>query len=331
MSTSLRARLFAGAVFIGAAALSASAPAAFAGDAASSSAVAPGIERMRSDVFDRGSVMVVAHRACWHSGPENSLSAIRACWEVGVDVVELDIHRTADGHLVLIHDDTVDRTTNGSGPVAEMTLAQFKALRLREGAGGPGAAVTDEAPPTFAEALESLRGRLFVNIDNKGGVTFLDAIREMKALDMADHAIIRPPLAPDAPELLNTLAEGGPELIYMPMLRERDGTDIRSVSARYRPAPPGFEVYFDNEDYFNAGVPELKAAGARLWVNTLGWSSHFAAGHTDQLAVRDPDAHWGLLIGMGVNMIQTDEPEALLAYLRHCGCDPVRTAHPASR
>ena len=68
-------------------------------------------------------------------------------------MIELDVMRTSDGQLVLMHDTSVDRTTNGTGSVASKTLAQIKALRLKRGLGGAQAAVTDLQVPTLKEAL----------------------------------------------------------------------------------------------------------------------------------------------------------------------------------
>lgn len=85
--------------------------------------------------FDRPSagVFVVAHRGCHNASPqqgleaapENSLAALEHCVRLGVDMMELDVRRSADGALVVIHDATVDRTTDGRGKVADLTLAQL--------------------------------------------------------------------------------------------------------------------------------------------------------------------------------------------------------------
>ncbi|MBR0338647.1 MAG: glycerophosphodiester phosphodiesterase family protein, partial [Alistipes sp.] len=58
-------------------------------------------------------VFVISHRADWRNFPENSLEAIESAIQMGVDIVELDVHRTADGELVICHDKTINRTTNG--------------------------------------------------------------------------------------------------------------------------------------------------------------------------------------------------------------------------
>lgn len=71
---------------------------------------------------------IIGHRGACGYAPENTFASFDLALEMGVDGLETDIHRTKDGHLVLIHDDTVDRTTNGHGAVAELTLAELQAL-----------------------------------------------------------------------------------------------------------------------------------------------------------------------------------------------------------
>jgi glycerophosphoryl diester phosphodiesterase len=71
---------------------------------------------------------VIAHRGGWGLWPENTLYAFRKAAALGVDVLEMDIRQTADGVLVVLHDETVDRTTDGSGPVAALTLPQLQRL-----------------------------------------------------------------------------------------------------------------------------------------------------------------------------------------------------------
>jgi glycerophosphoryl diester phosphodiesterase len=261
-----------------------------------------------------GPVMVVAHRACWKETAENSIAAVRACRRLGVDMVELDVQRTADGQLILMHDQTVDRTTDGHGRVADLTLAQIKALRLRAGAGGPDAPLTEAAPPTFAEAMQAARGGVLVNVDAKGEVN-LQAVRELERLGLVDHALFKSAAPPEDPALRQVL--DGRDLLFMPILREVDGTSLVTTPDRYGRRLPAFEITFDTEDYFRLGAPGLRARGARVWVNTL--APRHAAGHVDADALIAPDAHWGRLIDLGANVIQTDEPGRLIDYLRANG------------
>jgi len=265
-----------------------------------------------------GPVMVVAHRACWTTTAENSLAAIDRCRDLGVDMVELDVQRTRDGQLVLMHDSTVDRTTNGTGRVADLTLTQIKALRLKAGAGGPAAPLTGQSPPTFAEAMRAARGML-VNVDAKGEVN-LQAAQELEGMGLIDQAVIKSAAPADDPALLEVLT--GRTLLFMPILRERDGRSLAVEADRYAQRPPAFEIVFTSEAFFRSGAPALRSRPARVWVNTL--QPGHAAGHVDADAVKAPEAHWGRLIDMGANIIQTDAPADLIAWLKRCGCGGAR-------
>jgi glycerophosphoryl diester phosphodiesterase len=78
--------------------------------------------------FNPDKFLVIAHRGGRSLGPENTLYTFRRAVDLGVDVLEMDVHRTKDGHLVVLHDATLDRTTNGTGPVDRFTLAELKKL-----------------------------------------------------------------------------------------------------------------------------------------------------------------------------------------------------------
>jgi glycerophosphoryl diester phosphodiesterase len=91
----------------------------------------------------------VAHRGGAALWPENSLLAFKNAIAAGARLLEMDVHQAADGTVVVIHDPTLDRTTNGTGPVAAHTSAELRALRLRDTSG----ALTQEWVPTLAEVL----------------------------------------------------------------------------------------------------------------------------------------------------------------------------------
>jgi glycerophosphoryl diester phosphodiesterase len=93
---------------------------------------------------------IAAHRGGAALAPENSLAAFRNAIALGADALELDVHLTADGELVVIHDAALERTTTGIGAVADATLAQLRALRLKSRDGG----TTTETIPTLAEVLD---------------------------------------------------------------------------------------------------------------------------------------------------------------------------------
>lgn len=109
----------------------------------------------------------IAHAACKGHAPENTLAGVRAALALGVDAIEIDLHASSDGVPVLIHDDAVDRTTNGAGLVERMTLAELR--RLDAGAGFDGR-FASEPIPTLVEALDLTRDRclLIMEIKQKG-------------------------------------------------------------------------------------------------------------------------------------------------------------------
>src|SRR5213593_1749186 len=89
--------------------------------------------------------LLAAHRGGAALWPENSLLAFRNAIALGADFIEFDVHLSKDGQLVVIHDPTLERTTTGAGPVKDRTVAELKAVRLKDRTG----AVTGETVPTL--------------------------------------------------------------------------------------------------------------------------------------------------------------------------------------
>jgi len=108
--------------------------------------------------------MVIAHRGFSGAAPENTLAAFRKAIDVGSDMIELDIQLSQDGKIVVIHDETLKRTTNGQGKVVDHTLQELKKLdagcRFR-------AEFSGERIPTLQEVLDLAKGRVLVNIEIK--------------------------------------------------------------------------------------------------------------------------------------------------------------------
>jgi glycerophosphoryl diester phosphodiesterase len=117
------------------------------------------VERRFSE--DGRTPLVVAHRGASREQPENTLAAFEAAVEAGADAVEFDVRMTADGHAVVLHDPSVDRTTDGSGLVRDLTLAEIKRLRVRSASGEPAEV------PTLAETLGLLSGRAAIDVEIK--------------------------------------------------------------------------------------------------------------------------------------------------------------------
>jgi len=108
-------------------------------------------------------MLKIGHRGAKGHAPENTMSSFAKALDLGVDGIELDVHVCATGELVVIHDFTVDRVTNGTGEVHKLSLAQLKALTI-EG---------NQYIPTLHEVYDLIDKRCFVNIEMKGRHTAL--------------------------------------------------------------------------------------------------------------------------------------------------------------
>jgi len=141
--------------------------------------------------------LVIAHRGDSAHRPENTLVSFAGALEVGAVLVELDVQLTGDGHVIVLHDPTLDRTTTGRGDVRRMTLADIRAVS----AGYPdrfGSAYAGERIPTFGEVLAFLRGRAKVLVEIKAESVTHDAeggiearvVEEVRQAGMAGEAAL---------------------------------------------------------------------------------------------------------------------------------------------
>lgn len=120
---------------------------------------------------------ISAHRGFSSAAPENTLPALEAALDAGADVAEIDVGLTSDGHLVLLHDHTLDRTTTGTGPVTAKTLAEIREL---DAGSWFGAEFAGTSVPTLDEVLDWSRGRLGILLEMKNcperDPRFIDAV-----------------------------------------------------------------------------------------------------------------------------------------------------------
>lgn len=112
----------------------------------------------------RCNFMNIAHRGASAYAPENTFAAFDKALSLGAQHAEFDVQFSADGHIVVIHDDTVDRTTDGSGPVASKTLAQLHSL---DAGGWFSPEYAGQRVPTLGGLLERYKGRLHFHIEIK--------------------------------------------------------------------------------------------------------------------------------------------------------------------
>jgi glycerophosphoryl diester phosphodiesterase len=133
--------------------------------------------------------MVIAHRGASAYAPENTLAAFDLAVQMGCRHLELDVDLTRDGQIVVMHDETVDRTTNGAGPVGSHTLAELRAL---DAGAWFGTQFTGLRIPTFEEVLERYQGRVHLHTELKGRAPHLaqctaDLVRQY---GMVEHVTV---------------------------------------------------------------------------------------------------------------------------------------------
>ncbi len=224
-------------------------------------------------------VSVIAHRGEHLSHPENTLAAYTAAMEAGADFFEVDVRTTADGKLVLMHDATVDRTTNGHGRVSALTLVQIRSLSVR-----------GEPVPGFEEALALARGRAGVYVDSKR-VSPADLVAALRRQRMSDHVVVYGGF-----DFLKEVRALDPSLRVMP---EAVSVPVMQRVVSELKAPV---IAFSAADWLEPIIVIARKSGADVYVDRLG-------------ADDNPDA-WEDAVKRGATGIQTDHPAELVRYLR---------------
>ena len=268
---------------------------------------------IRNNLLEEGnnSVLVVSHRADWRNAPENSLQAIRNCIEMGVDMVEIDLKKTKDGHLILMHDKTIDRTTTGKGKPEDYTLEELRKFRLKNGTNHR----TAHTIPTFEEVMQLCKGKIMVNVD-KGYDYFNEAYAILEKSGTTQQCIMKASLPYE-----RVKAEHGDilqKMIFMPVIvLDKEGAeDIIDGYMAYM-KPMAYELVFSKDTPERQRlIKKVRASGAKIFINSL-WPE-LCGGHDDDRAVeqQQPDESWGWIIGQGAKLIQTDRPALLLEYLK---------------
>ncbi|WP_443759518.1 glycerophosphodiester phosphodiesterase family protein [Bacteroides clarus] len=259
---------------------------------------------------DSSSVIVVAHRGDWRNFPENSLEAIDNAIKMGVDIVELDVKRTKDGELILMHDRTLDRTTTGKGLVSENTLSDIRKLNLRNGCN----IRTIHKVPTLEEALLHAKGKIMINLDQAD--LYFDQIYELMKKTGTTKQIIMKGRKPVA-EVKKQFGSYLEDVIYMPIVDLDVAGAEKQIEAFIKDmSPVAFELLFVKDTNL---IPKKLATTLNgrslIWYNTL-WDT-MAGGHDDDMSLQNPDSGYGYLIDiLGCRIIQTDRPAYLLDYLR---------------
>jgi glycerophosphoryl diester phosphodiesterase len=233
-------------------------------------------------------VLNIAHRGASGTFPENTLSAFRAAIAAGADMCELDVQLTRDGAVVVIHDDTVERTTDGAGEVAELTLAELK--RLDAGAKFKGGAIKGEQIPTLDEVFSATSGKCGLNIELKAGGLEHQVAQIMNARNAFGDSIV----SSFNWEYLKTIQQIDP-LIRIGLLTDDKPVDLmmNAVAMRAYAITPHSDIV----------TAELCTAAHQRSLKVYTWTV-------------DQESKMCALIEAGVDGIMTNYPERLRGILR---------------
>ena len=286
----------------------------------------------------RDHVMVVAHRAGGLQDgkrrfAENSIAALRDAISLGAEMVEIDIRRSADGELIVMHDSWLDRTTDCTGEVVTRAMDELRTCRLVvEGTG----TVTAETVPTLREYLSVAKGRILVNLDNKlDTADLIDMVALARAMEMEEQVVVKANLwnAERVATVKAVMARVGQGFQFMPIMADDAVRDPAFVEASGKAfAANAVEIIAwrgDTETMTVSGGPlfsaRVKAAAIRgnwhIWVDTHAIvnkpGGYLAGGRGDELAVAAgfPNEVFGFWAERGATMIQTDEPRAAINWL----------------
>ena len=260
-----------------------------------------------------GRIMVAAHRGDWLHAPENTLPAIEHAIALGVDMIEIDVRRTRDGQLVLMHDETVDRMTDGSGAVLDLTYNDILSLRVKESQGGEAAAFTGEYIPTLEEVMNRVKGRAFVNLDKCWDVRE-DVYQVLLKTGTVEHGLFKSDA--DIEEVAAFLNAKPVRPEYMHIIHSSNAyllDDPDALLSKIKPKAVEFIFEDEHHPFGSEQAFGMFAGKCRVWLNTM-WDS-LCAGHSDEKSLINSDDGWGWGLTRKVNMIQTDHSRQLIDYL----------------
>lgn len=231
--------------------------------------------------------LLIAHRGANHLAPENSLAAFRIAQEQGADVLETDLHVTRDGEIVLFHDHTLQRMSDGTGPLFAQSLHELKQRRLR----GPDGALTDERIPTLIELLAATQGEMPL------------------LLELKDWRFVDPR---HAERLVQTLGDYG--VLAKCAIISFNQALVRSIRQVYAEIPVGTITLLNPIPAAEGQL--LGPFWPLLWLNPLYVTWAHRNGRIVAPLDTTPEKRMARYLRMGVDAVLADDPAAALAAMK---------------
>ncbi len=258
----------------------------------------------------RPRVMVSVHRGYWDPLPENSVAGIRAAsaW----DVVEIDVQLDDAGRPYIMHDETLERTTghalSSDGAPADL----LPRLRLKEGAGGDAADLTEERLPYIEDAFAALQGDAIFDLDVKRDRDVETVAAYVAQLGVQDRATLKIDVENEGDITRLRGLEDRYDIMVMAKLSLHRPEDVSLMEALATADVAMAEASFETPDLL---ARACEIGGDKVGVGVFTLDGIHCCQMCDARALEDPDAIWGHLIDAGVAQIMTDRPDALTAYL----------------
>jgi glycerophosphoryl diester phosphodiesterase len=233
-------------------------------------------------------IVAISHRGEHLQRPENTIPAFEEAIRVGADFIEVDVQTTSDGKLVLSHDATVDRCTDGKGRVDSMTFEQIEALDAGIKKGYPGTRI-----PTFDQALDLARGKIGIYVDIKNAKA-QDLVGHIVDHGMAEHVVMYCKAT-----MCKQIQDLNPALKVMPESNSVEHS--RMLVDLLHPKV----IAFGAGDFKPEIIAVSKEAHAKIYVDIMGKT--------------DAPEGWQAAIDAGADGLQTDRPGPLVEWLRENG------------
>lgn len=243
------------------------------------------VDQIREKLLNSDELLVAAHRAAHQKYPENSLEAIQEAIDLGVDIIEIDVRVTTDGKVYLMHDQTIDRTTTGSGDLEKLSSTDLEQFKLLFEGKDSGISI-----PTLNQALALSKGKIMVDLDLK--TSKIDAvIAVVQEMNVLDEVIFF-----DSDwEILKAVKAKMPDAYLMPRTYK-----AKQIKKAYKQLDPVI-VHIDPSFNTKKTISIAKKYGMRTWINSLG--------DLDRELNKNPIPELAFeLIQFGANTIQTDLP-----------------------
>lgn len=240
-------------------------------------------------------VTVIAHRGDHTQVPENTLAAYQHAIAAGVDYVEVDLRTTSDGRLMIMHDETVDRTTNGKGRLRDLTYQEIRTLKVVDKK-NPGAATC--TVPTFEEVLNLCKGKINIYLDFKDA-DVQKVYKLLKASGMLDHVAVY--LNAESHYVDWKAVDARVPLISSVPGYNKDTAQMRKFLQDYQVSvidgSPG--------DYDEVMLSVIRSCQVKVWLDVQN--------------KEERPKYWMPILKTGVDGMQSDHPGALVKFLGNIG------------